>query len=230
MSDPFRPELVIFDCDGVLVDSEAVANRVWVALLAEHGLRFAPRDFLRRAVGSTLTALYEGLREDHGWERPERFDSELDERLAAAFRDVTAIDGVTDVLDLLDERGVPFAVASNAREDRLRLKLGAAGLLPRFEGRVFHPGLVTRGKPEPDLYLHAARTLGREPEACLVVEDSVLGAMAGVRAAMTVWGFTGGAHALEGLADDLRSVGAARVLDSMTAVRSGLTELFGPAS
>ena len=205
-------ELVIFDCDGVLVDSESIANRVWVELLREHGLEFTPREFLKRSVGTTLIQLYEGLQVDYGWERPSVFDAELDARLAAAFQDVQAIEGVTDLLRALT---VPACVASNSRADRLHLKLRVAGLADVFAGRVFDASMVVHGKPEPDLFLHAAGSLGVAPDRCLVIEDSLLGTMAGVRAGMTVWGFTGGAHALPDLAEELRQVGAARVFSSM---------------
>ena len=212
-------DLVIFDCDGVLVDSEAIANRVWVELLAEHGLTVTSEAFLRRSVGTTLTALYEGLRVDHGWVRPPGFDATIDERLGHAFGDVRPIAGVPELLESLD---VPFCVASNSREDRLHLKLEVSGLAGHFDGRVFHAGMVARGKPEPDLFLHAAGTLGADPAHCLVVEDSLLGTTAGIRAGMEVWGFTGGAHALPDLRADLESLGVARVFDSMADLREAL--------
>ncbi len=213
------PDLLIFDCDGVLVDSEGVANRVWVELLAEHGLTFTSEGFLRRSVGSTLVALYEGLGSDFGWRRPDGFDAEIDARLAAAFVDVRAVSGVPELLRSLS---VPCCVASNSRFDRLNLKLEAAGLAHFFEGRVFHAGQVARGKPAPDLFLYAARTLGAAPERCLVIEDSVLGVRAAVAAGMTAWGFTGASHALPGLGEELRAAGAGNVFSSVELLRAAL--------
>lgn len=213
------PDLLIFDCDGVLVDSEGVANRVWVELLAEHGLTFTSADFLRRSVGSTLIALYEGLNADLGWQRPEGFDAEVDARLAKAFVDVRAVSGVPELLQSLP---VLFCVASNSRLDRLNLKLEAAGLAGFFGGRVFHAGQVARGKPAPDLFLYAARAMNALPGRCLVIEDSVLGVMAAVAAGMTAWGFTGASHALPDLAQELRAAGAENVFSSVELLQAAL--------
>lgn len=219
MTDISSFDAVLFDCDGVLVDSESIANRVWTAILAEHGLTLDAHDFLRRSVGTTLTALYEGLALDYRWTRPPTFDADLDARLAAAFEGVPPVPGAAELLAALP---IPFCVASNSREDRLHLKLGAAGLAPLLGDRVFHPGLVARGKPAPDLFLHAAAALGAAPARCLVVEDSVLGTRAGVAAGMTVWGFVGASHALPGLAGELRDEGAERVLASLAEVGAAL--------
>ena len=219
MTDSAPPDLLIFDCDGVLVDSESVANRVWVELLREHGLSFTSEAFLRRSVGSTLVALYEGLGTDFGWQRPEGFDAEIDARLAIAFRDVRAVPGVPELLHGLT---IPFCVASNSRLDRLNLKLEAAGLAGFFAGRVFHAGQVARGKPAPDLFLYAAQTLGATPGRCLVIEDSVLGVRAAVAAGMTAWGFTGASHALPDLADELRTAGAREIFSSVELIQAAL--------
>lgn len=221
---PVSFDLVIFDCDGVLVDSEAIANRVWVELLTAHGLTFTSEQFLRRSVGSTLTDLYEGLRQDHGWDRPAAFDAELDARLAQAFEDVPALPGVRELLWSLRQLKLPVCVASNSRADRLHLKLAAAGLSEFFAGRVFHPGLVARGKPAPDLFLHAAGSLGARPAACLVIEDSVLGVRAGVSAGMTVWGYIGGTHVLPDLEQALRAAGVRRISSSMAEIQLALSK------
>ena len=213
---------VLFDCDGVLVDSEGAANRVWVALLAAHGLAFAPADFLLYSVGRTLSGLYAGLERDFGWTRPPTFDAELDAALQLVFRTMRPVPGAPELLAALRAAGLPFAVASNSRRDRLDLKLAASGLAPLLAGRVHDPSQVARGKPAPDLYLHAASGLGVAPARCLVVEDSVLGVSAGVAAGMTVWGFMGGDHSGEHAAPTLLAAGAARTFGRLADLGSAL--------
>ncbi|MDL2345720.1 HAD family phosphatase, partial [Deinococcus sp. MIMF12] len=123
---PFQAAL--FDLDGVLVDSEELANRVWVELLAEHRLTLDRALFMRRAVGSTHAALFDWLRAEYGWERSQDFLPELDARLARALQATPAIEGAADTLRALRHSGLPFAVASNSLRARLHLKLEAAGL------------------------------------------------------------------------------------------------------
>ncbi len=213
---------MLFDCDGVLVDSEGAANRVWVALLAAHGLTFSPQDFLAYSVGTTLSALFTGLERDFGWHRPEGFDAELDGALLAAFARVKPVPGAPALLTALRDHGVPFAVASNSRRDRLDLKLDASGLAPLLAGHVHDPSQVRAGKPAPDLYLRAARDLGAAPADCVVVEDSVLGVTAGVAAGMTVWGFTGGDHSGEHAAPTLRAAGATQTFARLVDIGAAL--------
>ncbi|BDP40801.1 beta-phosphoglucomutase [Deinococcus aetherius] len=216
-------DAVLFDLDGVLVDSEALANAVWTQALAEHGLRLDPEALLARAVGGTHEALFDWLRAEHGWERPGTFIPLLDERLAAAFQTTPAIEGAADTLRALGASGLPFAVASNSQRGRLHLKLAAAGLAELVGEHAYDPAHVGgRGKPLPDLYLHAASALGVDPTRCLVVEDSVTGLRAGVAAGATVWGLLAGGHAHPDGARALLDAGAARVLFTHAELREAL--------
>ncbi|MBB5232615.1 HAD-IA family hydrolase [Deinococcus budaensis] len=214
---------VLFDLDGVLVDSETLANAVWVELLAEHGLRLDRAEFMARAVGSTHAALFDWLRGERGWERPEGFLPELDARLARAFHATPAIEGAAGTLRALSAAGLPFAVASNSLRSRLHLKLEAAGLAELVGEHAYDPAHVGgRGKPLPDLYAHAAARLGVSPDRCLVIEDSVTGLRAGVAAGATVWGLLAGGHVHPDGAAALREAGAARVLRDHAELRAAL--------
>lgn len=214
---------VLFDLDGVLVDSELLGNAVWLELLAEHGLTLDQETLMRRAVGSTHRALFDWLQAEYGWAQPEGFLPELDARLARAFTATPAIEGAAATLHALRAAGIPFAVASNSLRARLLLKLAAAGLAELVGEHVYDPAHVGgRGKPAPDLYAFAAAQLGVSPTRALVVEDSVTGLTAGVAAGATVWGLLAGGHAHPDGAQTLRAAGAERVLFSHAELRAAL--------
>lgn len=214
---------VLFDLDGVLVDSEALASAVWVELLAEHGLTLDRAVFMARAVGSTHAALFDWLQEEHGWRQPAGFLPALDARLAAAFHATPAIEGAVRTLRALSAAGLPFAVASNSLRSRLHLKLEAAGLAALVGEHAYDPAHVGgRGKPLPDLYAHAAAQLGVSPGRCLVIEDSTVGVTAGVAAGATVWGLLAGGHVHPDGAAALREAGATRVLRDHAELQAAL--------
>ncbi|UGB46194.1 HAD family hydrolase [Frateuria edaphi] len=211
------PGLVIFDCDGVLVDSEAIANRVFGRMLAGQGLVLddAQMDelFLGRTMAHCLALVVERL----GGPLPDDFEAEHDRQLFDALAaELAPVPGVVQVLDGL---ALPYCVASNGGPDKMRFSLGRVGLLPRFEGRLFSAAHVARGKPAPDLFLHAAGRMGVAPAACVVVEDSPAGVAAGVAAGMRVLGFAARTPAVR-----LREVGAHRVFTSMDALPALLDE------
>ncbi|MET8967616.1 HAD family hydrolase [Streptomyces hydrogenans] len=192
-------ELVIFDCDGVLVDSERLYCRVDREVFAELGADFTEAELVEHFVGSPheiWTALVEERRGrplEPGWQEPYRvrYETVLDAEL-------TEVEGVTDVLDAL---AVPCCLASNGSHAEIRRNLTRTGLLDRFDGRIFSARDVARGKPAPDLFLHAAATAGVPPERCAVVEDSPYGVRAARAAGMRAYGYAGGltpAHRLEG--------------------------------
>lgn len=214
---------VLFDLDGVLVDSEGLANTVWVELLAEHGLTLDRTVLMARAVGSTHAALFDWLRGEYRWERPASFLPELDARLAQAFNATPVIEGARETLQALMAAGLPFAVASNSLRSRLHLKLGAAGLAELVGDHAYDPAHVGgRGKPFPDLYVHAAAALGVSPTRCLVIEDSVTGAAAGVAAGATVWGLLAGGHIHPDGAGALQAAGVTRLLHTHAELREAL--------
>ncbi|HWA38695.1 MAG TPA: HAD family hydrolase [Burkholderiales bacterium] len=199
-----RCELVIFDCDGVLVDSEPIANRVLSELLAGCGLRLDPDEVMRRFVGRTKRGCIELATELLGAPLPASFGADWDAALYAAFRaELRAVEGVTEAIDALE---VPYCVATNSSRERLGIALEATGLAPRFEGRRFSAVDVARPKPAPDLFLHAAGTMGVPPARCVVVEDTPTGVRAAVAAGMTVLGFAAAPHTD---AAALQSAGAA---------------------
>jgi HAD superfamily hydrolase (TIGR01509 family) len=200
--------LVIFDCDGVLVDSEPIANRVFGQMLQEQGLPLAPEAMVERFVGRTMAHCLAHAASMLGRPLPDGFEADHDRRLFAALAaELVMVPGVTQVLDRLV---LPYCVASNGSPDKVRFSLRQVGLLPRFEGRLFSAAEVARGKPAPDLFLHAARRMGAPPAACVVVEDSPAGVAAGVAAGMTVCGFAACTPAAR-----LREAGAHHVFAAM---------------
>jgi HAD superfamily hydrolase (TIGR01509 family) len=181
------PGLVIFDCDGVLVDSEPIANRVFARMLAGQGLVLTDAQMFDLFVGRTMAHCLALAAQRLGRPLPGDFETEHDRRLFDALAaELAPVPGVTQVLDGLAS---PFCVASNGGAAKVRFSLAKVGLLPRFEGRLFSAAEVAHGKPAPDLFLHAARCMGVPPAACVVVEDSPAGVAAGVAAGMRVLGF-----------------------------------------
>ncbi len=213
---------VLFDLDGVLVDSEGVSNVVLVRLLAKHGLVIGHAEFMARSVGKSFAALYGHLEEDYGWTRPESFDAESDAALAVSFLSVQEVPGAGQTLAALHRAGLPYAVASNSRRDRLDIKLRAAGLADAVLHSFDASQVGGRGKPLPDLYLHAAAALGADIRRCLVIEDSPTGVQAGAAAGATVWGLLAGEHVHAGLDEQLRAAGATKLVHSHAELRQEL--------
>ena len=211
-------DLVIFDCDGVLVDSEPIANRVDAEQLASIGLKLSPEEIMRKLLGRTKEGVILLAAEMLGRDLPEGFVERWDAALMEALgNEVRAIEGVAEAIRALR---IPFCAASNSTPGRLRLSLRTSGLLPLFEGRMFSAEEVAHPKPAPDLFLHAAKTLGAEPSRCVVIEDTPTGARAATAAGMTVLGYAGAAHAdRAALARE-----GARVFDDMTELAGLLAE------
>lgn len=187
-----RYDLVIFDNDGVLVDSEPISNRLLAAYLTELGHPTSYEDSIRDYMGAAMHRVHERVLERTGRRLPEDFDDVFHARVFAAFeRELQAVVGVVDVLERLAEDRVPYCVASSGSHERIRVGHRTTGLERFFdEGRIFSSQDVGRGKPAPDLFLHAAERMGVVPERCVVVEDSPLGVQAAVAAGMDVYGFT----------------------------------------
>jgi HAD superfamily hydrolase (TIGR01509 family) len=204
-------QLVIFDCDGVLVDSEPVANRTLAQLLREIGLDLTQEQIFQNFVGYSLPHCMRVIEGMLGRPPPENFLRDLQARTFAAFKtELRAMPGIEQALDRLR---VPFCVASSGDHEKMYTTLGITGLLPRFTGRIFSVTQVARGKPAPDVYLFAAQQLGAIPSACIVVEDTPPGVQAGVAAGMTVFGYC--AHTPE---HKLKAAGAHRMFDDMHAL------------
>ncbi|MFF0204233.1 HAD family hydrolase [Streptomyces sp. NPDC005017] len=187
-----RYDLVIFDNDGVLVDSEPISNRLLAEYLTEVGHPTTYEDSIRDYMGSAMHRIHDLIEERTGQRLPAEFDDVFHGRVFEAFeRELKPVDGAAEVLAWLAENGVPYCVASSGSHERIRVGHRTTGLDRWFEdGRIFSSQDVGRGKPAPDLFLHAAERMGVAPERCVVVEDSPLGVRAAVAAGMDVYGFT----------------------------------------
>jgi len=187
-----RYDLVIFDNDGVLVDSEPISNTILAAYLTELGHPTSYEESIRDYMGSAMHRIHELVEERSGRRLPDDFDDTFHGRVFAAFeRELEPVPDAVQVLEKLAADGVPYCVASSGSHERIRVGHRKTGLDRWFdEGRVFSSQDVGRGKPAPDLFLHAAERMGVPPEKCVVVEDSPLGVQAANSAGMDVYGFT----------------------------------------
>lgn len=200
------PDLIIFDCDGVLIDSELLACRTSAACLAEIGIQVTTEAIGDRYIGISTTAMLADLEARHGLRFPADLSGTLRRRLAAVFEaELAAMEGVEEALAALTCK---VCVASSSSPERLRHSLSLVGLLRWFDPHIFSAAQVARGKPAPDLFLFAARQMGVEPHSCVVIEDSVPGVAGATAAGMRVIGFTGGSHCGPGHSVRLRSAGA----------------------
>ena len=185
-------ELIIFDCDGTLVDSERLAIRVDSRLITDLGWPLTPDDIAHRFVGHSRQYMREQI-EAHldtllpdDWQEP--FEKAYWELVEAELKPVP---GIVELLDHLDQLNQPYCVASNGSHHKIERSLGITGLLPRFTGRIFSADDVGRSKPDPALYLHAASHMNVTPHACAVVEDSIFGLEAARAAGMRSFGYAG---------------------------------------
>jgi HAD superfamily hydrolase (TIGR01509 family) len=188
--------LIIFDCDGVLVDSEVLSAGVLTALLRDAGFGITPEIFRGDFLGRSFSGAAERVRKRFGKPLPEGFEAAYRKELLAAMEQ--GLRPMADVEAMLRGLNCPYCLATSSSPQRLAVSLGVTGLAPYFAGRCFTTLDVERGKPAPDLFLHAAARMGVAPERCIVVEDSELGVSAGLAAGMTVWHFAGGAHVTAG--------------------------------
>ncbi len=204
------PSLVIFDCDGVLVDSEPLSLACLTAGLNRIGVDIDLDTVRNRFAGTSMVSIMGHIERDYGITAPAGFVDEVKAETLATFdRELQAMRGVAEAVQALD---LPVCVASSSDPVRLRHSLTLTGLLSLFSGNVFSSAQVARGKPFPDLFLFAAAQMGAEPASCLVIEDSVPGVTAAVAAGMRVVGFTGGGHwGHDPAGADLSRAGAASI-------------------
>ncbi len=187
-----RPELVIFDCDGVLVDSEAIAARCLVDAHRAIGIDIDRAYVARHFLGRSFPVVGEVILRDFGVALPADFEESYRSRLLSTYDvELRAMPGVFEVLEGL---AVPYYLATSSSPKRLTHSLRVAGLERLFEGRTVTASEVARGKPAPDIYFHVAARARVAPAQCLVIEDSLIGIEAGLAAGMEVWRFTGGSH------------------------------------
>lgn len=197
------PKLVIFDCDGILVDTENLANRRLAEWLSEAGFtttfEYCRKYFSGRSMASVQKEIEETTAVRLGADFVDRWNAGLPDLFAHG---VEAIPYVRDFIEAVRAAGIPYCVATSARISKMHITLGQTGLLPLFEHAMFSSTMVGRGKPFPDLFLHAAKTMGFAPADCIVIEDSVAGTQAGIAAGMRVYSYHGDPYSdRDGLAD-----------------------------
>lgn len=188
--------LVIFDCDGVLVDSEPIANTCFARALNREGLDWSVEETMRRLMGRSMTSCVEIVEGLLGRALPDDFVDRLQADTMQAFHDapLKTVTGVVEAIDAIEAAGIATCVASSGSLDKMRVTLGITGLWRRFEGRIFSSTEVPRGKPFPDLFLHAALRMNEQPFSCIVVEDSQPGVQAARSAGMKALAYVGAAH------------------------------------
>jgi HAD superfamily hydrolase (TIGR01509 family) len=196
-----RFDLVIFDCDGVLVDSERLSIRLDAALFARLGWPMSESEIVERFVGRTDAAIRAEIEAHLGRGIGREFEAYSEEYVRLFATELRPVEGIVVALDAVTAAGYPICVASSGDRAKIRRNLATTGLLDRFDGRIFSADDVTHGKPAPDLFLHAAAAMGVEPARSAVIEDSRHGAVAARAAGMWVFGYAGSvtpAAALEG--------------------------------
>ncbi len=219
--------LTIFDCDGVLVDSEIVSARVVAGNLTHAGGEISVEDLAHRFAGLTTEQIFLRLRDEAGRELPDRLireaEAETDRRLAV---EASAVAGADAMLDMLEG---PRCICSNSRPERLEVTLRCAGLYDRFRPYIYSARSLGPGaeKPAPDVFLHAAREFEAEPAETLVVEDSVTGVAGAVAAGMRVVGFTGASHSWQGHGEALMDAGAITIVKRLSQVPATIEALRG---
>ena len=211
-------DLIIFDCDGVLVDSEPLMHSTLIQMVRDFG--GSPRliDGLDRFKGAALNRIFAYVEAEVGRKLPEDAEQQFRRLISAAFKaELQPVEGIREVLDQIE---TPVCVASNGPLTKMRYTLELTGLLPHFAGRLFSSYEIQRWKPAPDIYLYAADRMGVEPARCVVIEDSVAGVLAAKAAGMTVLGYTAAFPAAA-----LQEAGAS-VFDHMRELPGRLTTLF----
>ncbi len=204
-------ELVIFDCDGILVDSEGLGNSVLAETLAMHGIQISADESRARFRGMKLAACLDILERETGIGLPESFESELRRRMSAVF--AAKLRPVKGALQLVESLRIPYCVASSGPRKKIEENLRTTGLYPYFAGKIFSAYEIGSFKPEPGLFLAAAEYFGVSPGDCIVIEDSHVGVSAGVAANMTVF-------ALDTTGDDPSLAAAEKVFGSLEEIHS----------
>jgi HAD superfamily hydrolase (TIGR01509 family) len=220
---PHASATILFDCDGVLIDSEVIACEIETEILAEIGHPITAAAFATRFIGTSRSQSVAALEADWGRPLPADYVERVRDRLESAFHE--RLRAVPGMLALVRGRDPYCAVASSSSRARLALTLGLTGFAGLFDHRIFSAEQVVRGKPAPDLFLFAARSLGVSPERCIVVEDSPFGIAAALAAGMRAIGFVAGSHCAPDLSRRLIAAGAVTVAADAAALSRCLAEL-----
>jgi len=219
-----RFKLVIFDCDGVLVDSEPIINQAHAHVLTTCGYPITKQDLVERFCGMSDREMLEIIEREWGRVLPTSYAEHVGLMIEAGFRQSLApIEGVVEALDSLK---MPICVASSSSLEQIRQKLKITGLLGRFGEHLFSATMVASGKPAPDLFLYAAQRLTTAPDRCLVIEDSPAGIDAALAAGMTAIGFSGGSHCGPAHGARLQERGAPLVIDHMHGLATAMAKLI----
>jgi HAD superfamily hydrolase (TIGR01509 family) len=206
-------DLIIFDCDGVLVDSELISCRAHSDVLTRHGYPITSDQVLKRFLGVSDREARQTIEREMGRKLPDDFEAQMKQAVLDRYAsELVAIPYIGEAIAAID---LPKCVASSGTPEKIRHGLTCAGLFEALAPDIFSAVQVARGKPAPDLFLFAAEQMGAAPARCLVIEDSVPGVTGGCAAGMTVLGFHGGSHCRAGHADLLRAAGAAVTFDDM---------------
>lgn len=206
-------DLIIFDCDGVLVDSEVISCRAHAETLTRHGYPITSEQVFHRFLGRSTKQANSEVEADLGRALPDDFHLQLQDTLYRTFEaDLEAVPHIHEALDAITQ---PVCVASSGSHQRMQISLGRTRLHGRFAPNIFSASQVDNGKPAPDLFLFAARQMNVAPERCVVIEDSVAGIAGAIAAGMPVLGFHGGSHCQEGYGKKLHAAGATVIFDDM---------------
>ena len=217
---------IIFDCDGVLVDSEPLSMRADVEILNRAGIKITEAEAHRRFVGTTFQAMIDALEKEHGLKLPENLNDLKNARMNDMYRtELKLVRGVRDALEDIRNMGLSMSIASNGPKDRVKLALQLTGLLPYFKNAIVTYEDVPQGKPAPDMFLLAAKNAGTKADNCLVVEDSITGVTAAVDAGCWTLGFTGTHEDESRHGVKLKDIGAEAVFSKMADL-SALVETF----
>jgi HAD superfamily hydrolase (TIGR01509 family) len=217
------PSLVIFDCDGVLVDSEIISCREYAAVLSEHGYPISADQVFERFLGRSAQDTRAEVEAELGRPLPALFAEQLKRRLDAAF--AAALQAIAHISTALDALQQPCCVASSGSHDKIASSLSLVGLHHRFAPHIFSAADVARGKPAPDLFLYAAQRMDAAPHHCVVIEDSVSGVLAARAAGKTALGFCGGSHCGAGHDALLAQAGADQVFADMRQLAAMIDKL-----
>jgi HAD superfamily hydrolase (TIGR01509 family) len=208
-----EPTLIIFDCDGVLIDSELLAARALIETLAEYGVNLTLAEALERFVGTNTIAEIADIEKTNGIKLPPEYAEKKRTRNRQLAK--TSLQAITGVRDLVSRLQVDKCVASNSSLEYLNRCLGYVDLWDCFAPHIFSAAQVNQGKPAPDLFLFAARQMNATPRDCLVIEDSAVGVRAAKAAGMRVYGFTGGGHCHASSGAHLLKEGAEKIFATM---------------
>jgi HAD superfamily hydrolase (TIGR01509 family) len=206
-------DLVIFDCDGVLVDSEVISCRAHAETLTRHGYPITPDQVLQRFLGRSMRQATLEVEAEMGRTLPKDFQAEVYAEVFRLF--ATSLEAIPHIGETLAQIALPACVASSGPPEKISASLNRVGLYDRFAPHIFSAVQVRNGKPAPDLFQFAAERMQAAPARCLVIEDSLAGITAARAAGMTVLGFHGGSHCRPGHGDTLRAAGAVLTFDDM---------------